>query len=352
MRTCLFLIAAVPAILLAQENQGVLPDGPGLASKYKGDAGIARDPAVVFVEDFAAGKLEDLRARWSDISNRGGKVMEFTADLPPGSASAHSLRMTATRGENDGGHLFRLLEPGYDRIFLRFYVKFAADAGYNHHFVSLGGELNPADHAVGRAGLRPVDRWNTGIEPTASSQHLERGTIEPPGIWHFYTYWPEMRSWQSADGKATDDNGRAFYGNNFEPRVPVHAPRGEWTAVEIMVKMNSTPDSHDGEEAIWIDGKLRGRFAKGTMKGKWVRDAFRVSDEGEPFEGFRWRSDPRVKINKLWLSHYASNDQAFPRTLKYAAEHPGFKVNTNTQTVWFSNVVVSKEYIGPLGSGK
>jgi hypothetical protein len=347
MRGCIFLLLA-STILLSQENLGVLPEGPGLAAKYHGDGGIERDPAVVFVEDFKAGTLADLGVRWTDISNRNGKVLTFSENVPQGSASRWSLSMTATRNLNSGGHLYRTFQPGYDTLFLRFYVKFAPDAGFNHHFVSLGGEIDPAKHAVGRAGLRPVNRWNTGIEPAASTQHGDRKAIAPPGIWHFYTYWPEMRSWQSPEGKAVNDNGKAFYGNNFEPKTPTPVPRGQWVSVEIMVKMNSSPDSYDGEQAVWIDGKLLGRFARGTMKGKWDRALFRVDPSGEPFEGFRWSADLRAKVNKLWLSHYVSSESAFPRTDKYAAEHPGFLVNTQTQTVWFASVVAATEYIGPL----
>ena len=351
MRICALLLATA-ATVLCQDNLGALPEGPGLAAGYAGDTGISDNPAAVFVEDFRKGVIGDLKARWSEIKSQDGKVMAFVEDVPPGSGSPFSLRVTATRGQNEGGHLYRTLKPGHDRLFLRFYVKFADDAGFNHHFVSMGGEINPADHAVGRAGLRPVDRWNSGIEPTVGSQHLRGSDIAPPGIWHFYTYWPEMRSWQSEDGKATDDNGRAYYGNNFEPREPVPAQRGKWICVEMMVKMNATPESYDGEQAMWIDGKLAGRFAIGTMRGKWSRALFRIDPAGQPFEGFRWRTNPQVKINKLWLSHYVSADQAFPRTQKYAAAHPEMKINTEQQTVWFAHVVVGTEYIGPLGAAR
>lgn len=342
------LLLLVPVVLFSQENFGVLPEGSGLAAKYRGDRGIKRDPAVVFVEDFRGGTLADAATRWTDISNRNGKVLHFSEDVPEGNTSPWSLRMTATRNVDSGGHLYRTFHPGYDRLFLRFYVKFAPDAGFNHHFVSLGGEIDPAKYAIGRAGLRPVNRWNTGIEPAASTQHGDRAAIIPPGIWHFYTYWPEMRSWQSPDGKALNDKN-AYYGNNFEPKTPAPVPRGQWICVEIMVKMNSSPDSYDGEQAVWIDGKLLGRFARGTMKGHWDRALFRVDPLGEPFEGFRWSRDLRAKVNKLWLSHYVSSESAFPRTDKYAAEHPGFLVNTQTQTVWFAAIVAATEYIGPLG---
>ena len=347
MRLCALFFAAA-AIVPCQENLGVLPEGPGLAARYRGDAGIGKHPAVVFVEDFRGGPLEELRARWSDISNRDGQVLAFAEDAPAGSASPRSLRLTATRDANSGGHLFRNFGAGYDRLFLRFYVKFAPDAGFNHHFVSLGGSINPPPHPTGGAGRRPVDEWISGIEPVAASGRGE--SFPPPGIWHFYTYWPEMRSWQSEEGKAVDDNGRAFYGNNFEPREPAPVRRGEWICVEMMVKMNSVPDGYDGEQALWIDGKLAGRFATGTMRGRWSKANFRLDPAGVPFEGFRWRTDERVKVNRLWLSHYVTSDSAFPRTDRYAAAHPEVKVNTKQQTVWFANLVTAKEYIGPLGS--
>ena len=344
----LALLFLTGAVLLCQENFGVFPEGPGLAARYAGDAGIAGDPAVVFVEDFGSGALEELHARWSDISNKDGRVLAFEQDVPEGSASPFSLRMTATRDVNAGGHLYRTFNPGYDRLFLRFYVKFAPDAGFNHHFVSLGGAIDPPKWPVGGAGLRPANSWNTGIEPVPATMHADRTSYAPPGIWHFYTYWPEMRSWQTPEGRATDDNGTAFYGNNFEPAEPVVAPRGEWICVEIMVQMNSAPDAYDGEQAVWINGKLAGRFAAGTMNGSWFKDNFRVDPAGAPFEGFRWRTDGRVNVNKLWLSHYVSSDSAFPRTDQYAAAHPDFQVNTREQTVWFAGVVAATEYIGPM----
>ena len=276
-------------------------------------------------------------------------MLAFEHDVPEGSASPFSLRMTATRDVNNGGHLYRTFHPGYERLFLRFYVKFAPDAGFNHHFVSLGGAIDPPKWPVGGAGLRPVNGWNTGIEPVAATMHADGASYPPPGIWHFYTYWPEMRSWRTPEGSASNDNEGSFYGNNFEPAEPVVIPRGEWICVEIVVRMNSAPDAWDGEQAVWIGGKLAGRFATGTMRGSWFKDNFQVNPAGAPFEGFRWRTDGRVNVNKLWLSHYASAEQAFPRTERYAAAHPEFRVNTREQTVWFAGVVAATEYIGPMG---
>lgn len=338
-----FSLAAVPAIS-AGNRAASLPQGAGLAAKYRGDAGIEADPAVVFVENFEVDEIEDFRARWSHINNKAGKALAVTRDAPEGSRGTRSLRMTATRGENEGGHLYRLLQPGYQRLFLRFYVRFAEDNGYNHHFVSLGGEIDPAPYPIGRAGRRAVNRWNSGIEPAGTwSQTSPRTHFPPPGIWQFYTYWPDMRSFQNEDG-----SGTVFYGNEFTPEKPVPAERGRWIAVEVMVKMNSSPEASDGEQAFWIDGRLAGHFGPGTLRGRWSRALFRRDAGGEPFEGFRWRDDERVSINKLWLSHYVS-EAAFKRTDAWAARNPEAKVNRGSATVWFDDLVVATEYIGPLG---
>jgi len=331
-----------------------LSEGSGLAAKYPGDRGIEQDPAVVLAEGFEAATLEGLRSRWSDVKNEEGKALFLEREVPPGSSGGQSLRVTATRGKNSGGYVFTVLKPGYDQLFLRFYVRFANDYGFDHHFCSLGGELDPPPYPVGRAGIRPDNYWGTGIEPTtASPQTYPPKEFAPPGIWHFYTYWPEMRSFENEDGSGTQ-----CYGNDFEPITPVLVPRGQWICVEIMVKMNSAPERTDGEQALWIDGKRVAHFAPGQPVGYWLRDVFRNDTEkGKPFEGMRWRRDPQVNINKVKLENYVS-EGAFARSEEYAKAHPDFRINTRESTVWFDHVVVSKEYVGPmapavpLGSGK
>ncbi|MSU36763.1 MAG: hypothetical protein EXS36_17030 [Pedosphaera sp.] len=58
------LEVGLPVGLIAADKTIV----PGLASKYPGDAGIAKDPAVLFYDDFeddAPGKL------WDEVKTRG-----------------------------------------------------------------------------------------------------------------------------------------------------------------------------------------------------------------------------------------------------------------------------------------
>ena len=228
-----------------------LPGGVGLAARYPGDVGIEKDPAVVFAEDFENGTLDALLRRWTEASNKDGEVLAFSSDVASGTAGRRCLRMTATRGRNTGGHLFKVLSPGHDELYVRFYTRFAADYGFCHHFVRIRGMIDPVPYPLGQIGKQPSPRWcGTDIEPVRG---LEFGRSEapspPPGIWALSSYWPEMRSWQGP-------GGTSFYPDPFEPanRMAVH--RDRWVCVEVMVKMNSSPEKRDGEQTAWVDGKL------------------------------------------------------------------------------------------------
>ena len=59
-----------------------LPDGFGLSAKYPGDRGIASDARVLFAEDFETGSLEETVRRWSEASNKDGKVLALTTNMP------------------------------------------------------------------------------------------------------------------------------------------------------------------------------------------------------------------------------------------------------------------------------
>src|SRR5947207_2983432 len=83
-----------------------MPEGPGLSASYPRDRGIGRDPHVLFTENFETGTLEQIGNRWGSIRNDGGNVLAFSRDVPPHSAGRRSLQMTATLGENTGGHLY------------------------------------------------------------------------------------------------------------------------------------------------------------------------------------------------------------------------------------------------------
>src|SRR5947208_1632147 len=64
---CLFALAWCSGFAA---DAAPLPEGPGLATAYPGDRGIAKDPAVLFAEDFEEGTLSEVVKRWDSASDK------------------------------------------------------------------------------------------------------------------------------------------------------------------------------------------------------------------------------------------------------------------------------------------
>jgi hypothetical protein len=289
----------------------------GLAARYPGDRGIEKDPAVIFTENFEESSLDAVASRWESVQDK--EIMSLSADVPSASVGARSLLMSHVGGQGNGGNLYRRLMPGYDKLYVRFYVKFDPDCFPIHHFVHVGGYNPPTRWPQGGAGIRPQgdDRFTTGIEPYGKEWR-----------WDFYSYWMGMRS--SPDNKS--------WGHDFINDPALKVNRGRWTCVELMMKMNDPATESNGEQALWIDGQpwKRGgqtisHLGKGSPKGKWVWDSWLPDPRGEPFEGFRWRTTAELKLNFLWL-------------LLYITDAPPGHISR----VWFDDIVVAREYIGPV----
>ncbi len=314
-------------LLLSHLAFGEEPLREGIAAKYQGDVGIANDPSVIFAENFEAGGIAELAKRWGHASNKNGKAQAFSEDVPSGSAGRRSLQIAGTLGEDSGGDLYTVFKPGLDKVYLRFYTKFAPDHGYEHHFVALGGYNPSTPWPNPRAGTRPQgdDRIAVFIDPFG-----HYGRYSPPGIWGLYTYWHEMKI--SADGK--------YWGNVLSPAQPVPVQRGKWVCVELLIQLNSAPEKYDGRLALWIDGQPAMNFVSGQRRGPWSGMGFNlVESGGELLKGLRLRNNMDLKINHLWLEHYV--DEGAQRQNKVANPN---RINR----VWFDNIVVAKSYIGPI----
>jgi hypothetical protein len=272
-----------------------LPEGNGLAAAVKADAGIRRQPDVIFADDFETGKPGD---GWDEIGNKDGKVLSL---VDPGDArlGQRCLRVEAHLDHDNGGGVTKWFEPT-DPLFIRFYTKFDAACDYVHHFVTLRANrsLQGGDRwsGFGGAGLKPegTERFSTAIEPWG-----DWGRNPPPGRWNFYSYWHEM--------KAAPD--KKYWGNSFAvPEAPV-IPRDRWICVEFMLQHN-TPGQPDGAQAFWIDGQLLGHW-----------------------KGINWRKTETLKANALTLESYITDRWT---------KNP-------TNVVSFDNLVIARRYIGPSG---
>jgi len=308
---------------------------------------------VVFTENFENITAENLGNRWTHILDITTTVMRIEKDTTTLTEGKQVLRMRGYKGSNTGGHLYKVLDEGYEKLYARFYCKFAEDAPYVHHFVSMSGKVNPPSQPGGGAGRRPSGDYSFGsaIDLVRKNPYDRNEVVNPPGAWTFYSYWCEMRSWQTPEGVPDGIKSYPYYGNMFGTEVPLRAKRGEWQCVEFMIKCND-PEERNGEQAFWIDGKLVERFGPGTIEGTWFRDIFRragyFNTDPKPFEGFRWRTTEDLKINIFKLQYYLAN--VFEND--YTPEDPEIPYNDNIARVYFDNVVLATEYIGPIVSAQ
>lgn len=304
----------------------------GIAARYSGDRGIADDERVLFAEDFEEPTLDAIAARWDTVRNRD--VMSLSNEVPLGSSGTQSLLMSQLAEKGTGGDLYRVLGDGYDKVYTRMYVRFADDCEPIHHFGTCVGGNNPTTRwPVVRAGQPPQgDKsfW-IGIEPFGESW-----------TWDYYAYWCDMRG--------SPPRGQTW-GNKFIQDESLKVRRGQWTCIEVMVRMNDLGQDN-GELALWIDGKPVSHLGKGFPNGKWVYDKFNPGQEGtgvrwnqfsggreefmtapggDPFEGFRFRTVEKLNLNFVWLYTYITR---------------GTRGHANR--VWYDDVVVATEYIGPL----
>ena len=283
-------------ILIAALQEG------GIASQYPGDEGIEKDARVLFVEDFETGTLEETAARWG--GHRVAGTWDLSDDLAAASPGKKSLHFTVGPDgpkSHSGGYLYTHTR-GTDKLHARFYVKFHEKHGYLHHFVMLIADREPTPWPKGWAGSKPAgdDHFISAIEPWS-----HWGKVAAPGAWNFYCYWQDMKP----DGRG------AYWGNSFADGMDA-IPRGEWICMESMVKAN-TPGAADGEQAFWINGKLAARF-----------------------KDIRWRSTDRLKLNSFWLQYDVCENSAkhnsdpAPQDRRYE--------------VWFDDIVLATDYIGPV----
>ena len=224
-----------------------LPQGnKGIAARYPGDAGIEKDPAVVFHDDFESGNLSKWTPGWR--SDRG----RVTEKVAHSGRRAMQWAVTKPADSDDGGNMGAKLNPGLDVCFYRVYCRIPKDfSARRMHGWSITATA-PGVSALGGAGRRPTgkDKFTLTLDTPHSNMSL-------------YTYYPEM------PGK---------WGTSYKTGFSMK--KGKWHCIELMLKANA-PGKRDGEVAVWTDGKLLGHWA-----------------------GFRYRDVPELKINMAHLVFY------------------------------------------------
>jgi len=296
------LIILLAGTATAQENEDMVYLPEDITEATLGDSeALARleKPGEIFFEDgfespanlenyLEVRGLDDGRTQLVDDPDKihtGSSAIQFTAPKNGGQASG-------------AGTSFWFGPDGYDVVYFRRYIKFAADydqGNLNHTGGGLSGVggTNPWG-GMGQAGIRPTgeDRFTCSFEAWRDWKRYPA-----PGYMFLYTYWMDME--QSSDGN--------YWGNFIQPPEDqrVVLERDRWYCLEQMIKVNDLGQAN-GELAAWIDGRL------------YVH-----------FRNFRWRSAEDVKIKRAGFGIYI---------------HQAEKDNT----VWYDDVVLSTGYIGPI----
>lgn len=319
------------ALLLAACSELNPPSGGHLADRYPCDRGIAADPVVVWAENFEAGSVSAVTARYDDYKNSAG--MALVPDKPPRSCGTASMSFTSggsAGSADDATHLYqKLLQPngsGYDELYVRWYVKYQAGAPWHHTGVWIGGYSPPTNWPNPQAGTRPMgdDRVSFAIEPVW-------GSGAPNPRFDFYNYWTKMHTCSSCGG--------AYWGNALVSRSTFTADDNEWACVEVHAKLNTDMASGTGAALeVWKDDVLIQRFPETGATGYWVQDHYcpagadgsqcNYSPTAPGPLDVQFRTSAALQLNHFWPQNYITAASA--------------------GTVWFDDMVVAKTRVGCL----
>ncbi len=267
----------------------------GLAAQYPHDQGIASHPDVHLFSDFET-------LGWGDDWTFGSDDSTLSTVLSDPARQFEALQGMALRVElTEGGHYGMSVsfdfadEIGYEpeEIYFRYYLRFGDDWETVY-----GGKMPGISGTYGRAGWggRPSDgtngwsaRGSFSVMPPSGNP---LGETVPMG---HYVYHADM------DGTYGDiDLWQQDYGGYFD--------KNRWYCVEQYLRMN-TPGQNDGVLRSWVDGRLA------YERTNW-----------------RWRDVDSLKIERVWMNVY----------------HGGTLPAAQDSHLYIDNVVIAKQYIGPL----
>jgi hypothetical protein len=266
----------------------------GIASAYPRDAGIGKNPDVLFATGFESSSW---RSEWSYMSE-GSHADRIDRDdrLRFKPLVGHALRVEIAQGDNFGLDLgFDFKDKlGYEpeEIYFRYYIRFADDwnptvdggklPGLSATYGKAGWGGRRADPSIGWSMRGQFNRAPSPANPLHG--HIAVGT---------YAYHAGME----------DEFGDHWYWMNDGLGV---LERNRWYCLEQYFKVNAI-GAKDGVLRAWIDGALA--FEKTDI---WVRDL------------------SSIKIERVWMNVY----------------HGGTAVTDRPLHLYFDNVVVAKKPIG------
>lgn len=267
----------------------------GLAAQYPNDQGLETHSDVYLFSDF---ETSAWGADWT--SGAGGSTIERVASDP--ARQFVPFQGTALRAEIlEGAHLGMNLEYTFadevgqepEEIYFRYYLRFSDDweTPGRGKMPGFGGTYDRAGW-----GGRQSDGTN-GWSARGYFATVQGGAFGEAIPLGHYVYHADMLD-HSGDGVFWQKDYRGFVKKN------------QWYSVEQYLRMN-TPGQNDGILRVWVDGRL----------------AYEKED-------WRWRDIASLKIEKIWMNVY----------------HGGLDVADKDVHLYIDNVVIAKQYIGPMAS--
>lgn len=273
-----------------------IPEVLGIAAKYSHDARIERDPDVIMATGF---EEHDWRTTWGQQTIRGTfDVIEASPAAQFTPLNGRALRVTIPKDENLGLDLaFSFKEElgaEPEELYFRYYLRFAE----NWRPTVDGGKL------PGMSGTYGVSGWggrksdgNTGWSMRGQFYRQPEDANPMSALTTIGTY---------AYHSDTQDNwGDAWPWTDSSAGL---LERNRWYCIEQYVRLN-TPGKLDGVLKGWVDGVL----------------AFERTN-------VRYRNTPRLKIEKVWMNIY----------------HGGKATASSDLQLFIDNVVIARQYIGPM----
>jgi hypothetical protein len=353
----LMLVAAGIGLGLLPSGLTAAATGDGLAARYPGDADIAKDPAVIFADDFESWGDNGTRppaGTWTVQKHPATKVQVVPGKVTkPGLSGpgGHVLQLAYWKREKGGtaGGLELLLGnyntpndgrgDGYDEVYIRYYIKF--DERYTNvgnHGSNLGGR-DPSRESwwVGQAGMPDVGLMHyfySGLQP------YPHGKTDDPGV----------REWEFGFYSYHLDKPDAW-GERFPARRQVFVRAGRWYCLERHLKLNSVDPGATTDPPVAkppaAKPKTPAERAAAAARARAVRQKLNEKARLDGIEELwvdglltvrrpvRYRRDPNLRITCLTLENWYPKMPA-----EYTPERP-LKVD-------YDNVVIAREYIGPI----
>jgi len=282
------MLVGTCVLMLIACARGSTPTGNGLAAKYPADKGIAEDSDVMVFTDFESDTWQE---QWSGAKRQTVSIVAQDEAQRFASLQNRALCIKVPEGQHYGASIQyefkKRLGREPEEIYFRYYLRLGDDWNPLR-----GGKLPGIGGTYGRGGWggRPSDGRN-GWSARGQFNGQKRGKT-PIG---FYCYHADMKG-KYGNGWIWREDELGMLVNN------------RWYCIEQYARMN-TPEKNDGILRGWVDGKL----------------AFEKTD-------VRMRDIHELKIQCIWINVY----------------HGGTWSAQTDDHLFIDNVVVAREYIGPM----